>query len=217
MARKPRGADGPKTGRSILPDLMGTGIGCGGLEPQTKQGGDRAARDHELGPGERWFAVQSRPHREAVAVAQLHNQGFRVFLPLRSKTWRHARRIETRFVPFFPSYLFVALDLDRDRWRSVNGTFGVQRLVMAGDDSRPVPLPRGFIEALQGQADDRGYLRLDELLRVGQTVRIVSGPFGDRIGELVHLDDSGRVRLLIELLGGRVPVRLLRGQVLAAG
>jgi transcription antitermination factor NusG len=48
-----------------------------------------------------------------------------VFLPLREKTWRHAHRIEVRRVPFFPGYLFVALDLDHDQWRSVNGTIGV--------------------------------------------------------------------------------------------
>lgn len=172
--------------------------------------------NHEpLVPGERWFAVQSQCHREAGAALQLRNQGFRVFLPLRARTRRHARRIDIRLVPFFPGYLFVALDLGRDRWRSVNSTYGVQRLVMAGCESRPMPVPTGVIEALHHEADARGCLVPDDRLRVGEPVRILAGPFNDIVGELVQLDDSGRIRVLIELLGAQIPVLLPRVQVVA--
>jgi transcription antitermination factor NusG len=166
--------------------------------------------------GPRWFAVQCQAHREHFAAFQLRQQGFAVFLPLRPKTWRHARRIETRHVPFFPGYLFMLLDLDRDRWRSVNGTFGVRRLVTAGGEARPVALPAGLVETLRGEADDRGCLRRAGLLRAGQAVRILAGPFGDRMGELIGLDEAGRVRVLIELLGGQIPAILSRGEVMAA-
>lgn len=170
----------------------------------------------KLLPDHRWFAVQCKGNREHGAAIQLHNQGFGVFLPLREKTWRHARRIEVRRVPFFLGYLFVALDLDHDQWRSVNGTIGVQRLVTSGADARPVPLPRGVVEMWRSETDDQGCLRRVDLLRVGQSVRIQSGPLGDRLGEIVNLDDAGRVRVLIELLGGRVPVIMQSGKVMAA-
>lgn len=166
-------------------------------------------------PGERWYAVHCQPRRESAAALQLRNQGYRVFLPLRAKTWRHARRMEIRQVPFFPGYLFVALDLARHRWRSINGTFGVQRLVTAGAEARPMPLPDGFVDALNHRADDRGCLA-PGTLQVGQTVEIMAGPFGDRMGELVGLDDGGRVRVLLELLGGRIPVVLSRRGVMSA-
>ena len=166
-------------------------------------------------PGERWFVVQCKGNREYRAAIQLRNQRFQVFLPLREKTRRHARRIEVRRAPFFPGYLFVALDLDRDQWRSVNGTIGVQRLVTAGGETRPVPLPRGVVEAWRSETDDQDCLRREEPLRIGQAVRIQSGPFGDRLGQLVELDDAGRVRVLIELLGGQIPVIMPRGKVMA--
>ena len=174
------------------------------------------AGSHEpLVLGERWFAVQSQCHREAGAAIQLRNQGFRVFLPLRARTCRHARRIDVRLVPFFPGYLFVALDLGRDRWRSVNSTYGVQRLVTSGCESRPMPVPLGIIEALHCEADARGCLMADDGLRVGEPVRILAGPFSDIVGELVQLDEPGRTRLLIELLGAQIPVLLPRVQVVA--
>src|SRR4051812_35737513 len=78
-----------------------------------------------LVPGERWYAVYSQPHREVRAQQQLTAQGFMAFLPLYRKTVRHARKLTTVSAPFFPRYLFVALDLSQHQWRSVNGTFGV--------------------------------------------------------------------------------------------
>jgi len=72
---------------------------------------------------ERWFAVKAQPKREMRAFIHLANQGFRVFMPKGKKTVRHARKISTVITPFFPGYLFLALDVTRGRWRSVNGTF----------------------------------------------------------------------------------------------
>lgn len=167
--------------------------------------------------GERWFAIQSQPHREPAAAKQLRNQGFHVFLPLRPTTWRHARQVETRLVPFFPGYLFVALDLDRHRWRSVNSTFGVQKLVMFGGETRPTPIPAGIIEAFMSKADERGCLHPNGLLRVGEKVQIQAGAFANQLGKLIALDDdAGRVRVLIELLGGRIPAILSCDRVIAA-
>lgn len=169
----------------------------------------------ELSPGERWFAVQCQTHREAIAATQLRAQGFYVFLPLRPKTWRHAHRLEIRHVPFFPGYLFLVLDLDTDHWRSVNGTIGVKQLVMMGGASRPQPVPPGIVEALLGEACEGGFLRPGGPLLIGQEVRILAGPFGDRIGELIGHDEAGRVRVLIELLGGRVSAAMSRAEVVA--
>ncbi len=177
----------------------------------------RAASDHlgELDParagGPRWFAVHSLPHREAGAQQQLENQGFHTFLPRCLKTRRHARKLESVLAPIFPRYLFVVLDLDRDRWRSVNGTFGVARLVMMAGD-RPQPAPRGVVEALIALADSRDVRGFDGggRLTVGQKVRILAGPFAEQIGLLQRFDDNGRVRLLLDIMGGEIGVTLPR-------
>jgi len=170
-----------------------------------------------LGPlrvAKRWYAVQCQPHRERTAAAHLANQDFPVFLPLREKTRRHAHKIESVKVPFFPGYLFVQLDLSRDRWRSVNGTLGVSHLVMQGQ--RPLPAPAGIIEALQENCDDAGVLLWAADLVPGQAVRVLTGPFADLIGELERMTDTGRLRVLLDIMGGRTPVLLPRGTVVAA-
>ena len=77
-----------------------------------------------------------------------------------------ARQLRTVRMPLFPSYVFVRLDLERDRWRSVNGTYGVARLVMA--DGRPVPVPKGVVKSLLDLRDANGVVRLDHNLSIGQ-------------------------------------------------
>jgi transcriptional antiterminator RfaH len=158
-----------------------------------------AARGHE-----RWFAVHCQPFGEVRAQSNLENQGFRTFLPKRHKTVRHARKLRTVESPFFPRYLFVVLDLDRDRWRSVNGTFGVARLVMRGD--APAPVPRGVVETLLASADAHGMLHLADKLKIGSPVRLLAGPFAEQLATLEQLDDLGRVRVLVDLLGRRVSI-----------
>lgn len=169
-----------------------------------------------LDRGERWYVVQTRPHRESGAEQHLRNQDFTTFLPRRLKTRRHARRLDTVLAPFFPRYLFVAMDLSRDRWRSVNGTYGVVSLVMG--EAAPKAVPRGVVESLRTQADERGVLRYDPRagLRAGDAVRLLSGPFAEQVGRLERLDDQGRVRVLLQIMNGCVSVDLEGDAVMPA-
>ncbi len=95
---------------------------------------------------------------------------------------RHARKLRNVNAPSFPRYLFVALNLERDRWRNVNSTTGVATLFMV--DDRPVPAPQGIVEALIGSADALGRLQFSEHLERGQKVRLVTGPFAHALGIL---------------------------------
>ena len=128
-------------------------------------------------------------------------------MPRIRKTIRHARRLTTVQAPAFPRYLFVALDLERDRWLSIGSTVGVSYLVSCNE--RPVPVPVGIVESLIGHSNN-DLARLDANLSVGENVRILSGPFADFVGKLERLDDAGRVCVLLELMGTAVPVAIHR-------
>ena len=108
--------------------------------------------------------------------------------------------------PLFPNYLFVRFDVSRDRWRSVNGTRGVIRLITQGETPQPVPV--GIVEALQHCMSANGASSWAPSLKIGQTVRIADGPFVDFAGTLEYLDAAGRVRVLLDLLGRSVSVAL---------
>ena len=157
--------------------------------------------------GERWFLVQARAKSELKAEAHLNAQGFRTYFPRILKTIRHARQLRTIRAPLFPGYLFLILNLDRDRWLSVRSTVGVSSLVMCHD--RPLPVPIGIVETLIAQSSF-DVTRLDAGLAEGQAVRVLTGPFANFVGKLERLNASGRVRVLLELMGTSVPVALHR-------
>ena len=39
-------------------------------------------------------------------------------------------------------------------------------------------------------------------------MKVMAGPFAELVGQLERLDDNGRVRVLLEILGGKVRVAL---------
>jgi transcription antitermination factor NusG len=149
--------------------------------------------------GARWYVVQSQPHKEFYAARNLQNQGFRPFVPQIRKTVRHARRTRTVLAPLFPRYLFVSLDLSCDHWRSVRGTFGVACMVMDSDIPRPVP--RGLVERFIAATHATKGVDFRDRLVLGQNVRFLEGPFAEKVGRLVSLNDAGRVAVLLEILG----------------
>lgn len=152
----------------------------------------------------KWFVVYTQPHQELRAKSHLEVQKFEVFCPTLLKSVRHARKIRTVRAPLFPRYMFVHLDLGYERWRSINGTFGVAGIVSAND--RPLPVASDLVQALITASDENALIRLDHGLAVGQHVAMLAGPFAGFVGELVRLDASGRVQVLIEAMGGKVPV-----------
>jgi transcription antitermination factor NusG len=166
-----------------------------------------------LEQGERWFVARVYSHRENSAQFNLDRLGFRSFAPRVRRTVRHARKLRNVLAPLFPGYIFLILDLSRDRWRAVNSTFGVASLIMGAE--QPMPVPRGVVESLV-ITENSGLVRLDDDLEIGQRVRILSGPFADTLCRLVHLDDRGRVRVLLELMGTEVTAQLDRSYVAPA-
>jgi transcription antitermination factor NusG len=113
-------------------------------------------------------------------------------------------QLTTVVAPFFPRYMFIILDPARDQWRRVNGTLGVGGMVMQGDP--PQPVPPGIVETLIASTASDGLLQLRPQLNVGDPVRLTQGPFAEYLGTLDRLDDSGRVRVLLDMLGRHVPI-----------
>ena len=171
-----------------------------------------------LGPrslvgSERWYVVYTQPHRETTAQAHLDAQGFHTFLPRYAKTIRHARKYRTTVAPLFLRYLFIAIDVDRDRWRSVNGTRGVSALIMQHE--RPVPVRRGIVETLLASSAEDGEIRFCADLKTGQRVRLVAGPFAEQLGVLEQLGNAGRIRVLLEMMGSQIPIEVHGRDVVA--
>ena len=98
-----------------------------------------------------WYVVQTQVNAEAKAARNLMRQGFEIYLPRYLKRRSHARKIEKVAAPLFPRYLFVCVDMEKQRWRSIQSTFGVSRLV----DQRRRSCRRSHSEVVQFAARAR--------------------------------------------------------------
>jgi transcriptional antiterminator RfaH len=165
---------------------------------------------------QRWYVVQTQSNAEHKAVAHLSRQGFNTYLPRYLKRLRHARRMKTVAAPLFPRYLFVTIDMTVQRWRSINSTVGVSRLVSASD--QPVPVAEQIIAMLKQREDDAGFVKLDRhpSFCVGDKIRVFDGVFTDCLGLYDGMPDYDRVAILLDLLGRKVRVVLDADLVVAA-
>lgn len=154
-----------------------------------------------------WYVVYTQPQRENQAAQHLRNQGFEVYLPLYRKTRRHAGRTDLVQAPLFPRYLFAGIDLETQRWRSVNGTVGVVGMVMGG--GQPLVVAEEIIAAIRAREDDAGFVQLSAAgFQLGQALRITAGPMADTQGLFEEVIDGNRAILLVSLLGRTVRVKM---------
>lgn len=166
--------------------------------------------------GMHWYVVQTQPNSEARAALNLRRQGFEVYLPRYLRQRRHARKVEVAERPLFPRYLFVAIDTATQRWRAIQSTFGVARLVSHGDE--PARVPEGVVNAIRAREDARGFVALDPkpAFAPGDKVRVLTGAFMDSAGLFGGFADHHRVAILLEMLGRKVRVLLDADMVAAA-
>lgn len=161
----------------------------------------------------RWHAVQAKTGQEALAELNLRRQSYTTFLPYSYRTIRHARQIRTVRSAFFPGYLFVALDPAVDRWRCIDGTIGVVRLLKS--DDRPLAAPAGLVEAMMAATREDGALDLAGALEPGAPVRLIGGPFADQLAVVERMSGPDRVRVLLSMMNQTVPLEVRRSALAA--
>ena len=159
-----------------------------------------------------WYVAETLVRGEAKAQRNLERQGFASFCPRFRKMRRHARRVDYQLAPVFPGYLFVKFDRQRDEWHAINGTTGVKRLI-GPTGSRPQSMPAPAMQALLARCSGDIISGLFVSLEPGQAVRLISGPFADSIAQVERLDERGRVRVLLDMLGGATPVSVRISEV----
>lgn len=167
-------------------------------------------------PASPWFAVQLKPNAEAIARRNLAQQGINVFAPFEVVTVRRGQRLAQVNKSLFPGYLFVSFDREAMRWRTINSTYGVSRLVSFGSEG-PAEVPLELIEALRQRCDGEGRLIEAAQFARGDQVRLVNGPFADFVGTIDGLNPEQRVWVLLDVLGKSTRVTVKASDLRLAG
>jgi transcriptional antiterminator RfaH len=117
--------------------------------------------------------------------------------------------VEEVLTPLFPRYVFIGMDQENAKWRSISGTRGVSYLLMA-DDYCPAQVPISVLEELRAREISDGIVPIAGLITFakGDKIRILEGSFKDQVAVFESLDDKGRVQLLMSFLGREAKISL---------
>ena len=96
--------------------------------------------------------------------------------------------------------------MDDESWYVVRNTPGVIGFV--GSGTRPVPLSTEEVDKiLQRMEVEQPHVKVN--FRVGETVRIIEGPFADFMAMVDEIyPDRGKVRVLVSFFGRETPVEM---------
>lgn len=138
---------------------------------------------------------------------------YRVVVPTEDEIEIRDGQRRTVSKKIFPGYILVQMielkedDPESNRaWFVVRNTPGVTGFV--GSGTRPVPLePEEVRRILRQMRVEEPKIKVG--FAIGQSVRIVDGPFQDFVGQVDELNlEKGKVKVLVSFFGRETPVEL---------
>lgn len=153
----------------------------------------------ELELNRAWYVLHTRSRFEQVVSDGLEKKSLEPFLPkMTVMSKRRDRRKKIR-VPLFPGYVFVKSDLNVYERLEIVKTVGVVRFV--GNKDGPLSVPDESIDSLKIMASGDNQIATGSLLKKGDRVMVVEGPFAGVVGTFVRYRGGQRVVVSIEALG----------------
>jgi transcriptional antiterminator NusG len=143
---------------------------------------------------------------QRIATMGMQDKIFRVVVPTEEEVEiRDGQKKSTRR-RVFPGYILVHMILDEESWYVVRNTPGVTGFV--GTGTKPVPLKADEVKKILQRMEEE-QPRIKVSFRVGETVRIIEGPFADFMGLVDEIfAERGKVRVLVSFFGRETPVEM---------
>jgi transcriptional antiterminator NusG len=179
----------------------------------------------ELGPateGHQWYVIHTYSGYENKVKANLEHRIetmdakgliLQVVIPTEDEIEIRDGQRRTVSKKIFPGYVLVQMielkegdEASNKAWYVVRNTPGVTGFV--GSGTRPVPLDDTEVKQILRQ------MRVEEPrvkvgFQVGQSVRIIDGPFVDFTGQVNEINlEKGKVKVLVSFFGRETPVEL---------
>jgi transcriptional antiterminator NusG len=184
--------------------------------------GDDVDRPLKRAPRRRWYIVHTYSGHENKVKVNLErriesmNMGdkiFRVEVPNKTVTKIKDGRRTEKEERIFPGYVLVEMIMDDDSWYVVRHTPGVTKFV--GSQKKPIPAKDAEIKRILLRSQPTATATKIEIdLKVGEIVKIISGPFADFEGTVTEVSpEKERLKASVSIFGRETPVELAFNQV----
>lgn len=143
-----------------------------------------------------WFAVRVFSSKEQFVSDHLTGRDIEIFLPKCKVKREWSDRTKTLTQALFSGYTFAHISIEESK--VVLRTPGVIEILSLRGE--PTVIEDGIIEALKSRTDERGIYQHG--FKIGQSVRILEGPYAGFVGDLERCEGEERVMVLLRMLNG---------------
>lgn len=144
--------------------------------------------------------------KQRVESLGMEEKIFTVIVPKEKKVKIKNGKRKTVEEKIYPGYVLVEMIVTDDSWYVVRNTPNVTGFVGAG--TTPLPLSEQEIQTLKNRMGaDVAKFKVD--FNVGDTVKIIDGPFKDFDGKVSEIDsERGKIKVGVNMFGRDTPVEL---------
>lgn len=171
----------------------------------------------------KWYVVHSfsgyekrvKKYLEGTITRKYPDKLKEVLIPTEEVTRRTRKgRKSTRQKKLYPGYVFVKLDLTDEIVMDIRAMSNVSGFPPM-NKGYPQPLNEDEVKRILGQAEGTEKRKVVRVpFSVGQTVRVVEGPFKNFTGVVESLNpDRGKARVIFTIFGRKAPVEVEFSQV----
>lgn len=170
----------------------------------------------------KWFVVHTQTGAEEraraglerrIATTALKNYVEEVVVPTEqvSEVRGGKKRITTR--KFFPGYLLIKMDMNKESWYLVKTTPGVTGFI--GPGRQPQPLTDSEVSNILKRTEETESKPSPKIIfDIGEAVRISQGPFANFNGSVMEVfPDRGKLKVSVSIFGRSTLVELEYWQV----
>ena len=152
-----------------------------------------------------WYVVYVRSRHEEKVHRLFEEKGVESSLPLIKTTRKWSDRKKKVEIPLFRGYVFVKIDVDRDKLNILK-TDGVVKFI--GIKKKPSRIPDKEIHWIHMMVKKSETVQTENEIPVGQKVRVTAGPFKGVEGVAMRTGNQSRLVIGIESIMNAVSVEI---------
>ncbi len=165
-----------------------------------------------------WYVLKVQTNREnsirkslerRIAREGLEEYFGEIIIPTERIVETKGGKKKVREQKLYPGYVMIQMVLNDETWYLVRDTSGVGDFT--GAAGKPHPMDESEVERMLGleQQKEEEPTKVKIEFRVGDVVKITTGPFETFEGEIDSIDEAtGKISVLIEIFGRPTPVEL---------
>ena len=165
----------------------------------------------------KWYAIrtfsgQERKIMESI-IATVKRQGmedriFEVLVPTDNVIEMRDGKKRSRTKVFFPGYVLVQMDLDKETRYLIEDAYGVLNFI--GPGNNPQSLQEKEVKRVLGDSDESKHRNVMVApFSVGDSIKVTDGPFNDFTGYVQEInEEKQKVKVMVSIFGRATPVEL---------